>query len=65
MPKITVNYDLCETNEICVAIAPEVFQVGDDEIMHILDEQFGEDMRGKMDEAVRRCPKQALAIVED
>ena len=63
--RIVVDYDLCETNEICTQIAPEVFQVGDDERMHILNDRPGEELRHLMQEAVRRCPKQALSLVEE
>ncbi len=63
--RIQVDYDLCETNEVCTTIAPEVFEVGDDDRLHILIERPPEDIRHLMDEAVRRCPKQALSIVED
>jgi ferredoxin len=60
--KIEINYDLCEANAICMGIAPEVFEVRDDDNLYILDEEPGEDMRDKIEEAVRRCPKQAIAI---
>jgi ferredoxin len=62
--KIEVNYDLCEANAICMGIAPEVFEVRDDDNLYILDENPGEELREKMEEAVRRCPKQAIAISE-
>ena len=62
--KIEVNYDLCEANAICMGIAPEVFEVRDDDNLYILDENPGEEMRDKMEEAVRRRPKQAISISE-
>ena len=62
--KIEINYDLCEANAICMGIAPEVFEVRDDDNLYILDENPGEELREKMEESVRRCPKQAIAISE-
>lgn len=60
--KIVINYDLCEANAICMGIAPEVFEVRDDDNLYLLDEEPGEALRDKMEEAVRRCPKQAISI---
>ena len=63
--KVVVDFDLCESNAICMGIAPEVFEVRDDDFLYILDETPPESMREKIEEAVRRCPKQALSIAED
>jgi ferredoxin len=63
--RIVVDYDLCESNAICMGIAPEVFEVRDDDFLYVLDETPGEELRSKMEEAVRRCPKQAISIAED
>ncbi|MEI7887716.1 MAG: ferredoxin [Actinomycetes bacterium] len=60
--KIAVNYDLCESNAICMAVAPEVFEVRDDDFLYLLTEEPGEELREKMEESVRRCPKQAITI---
>ncbi|MBC8365594.1 MAG: ferredoxin [Actinobacteria bacterium] len=60
--RIVVDYDLCESNAICMAIAPDVFEVRDDDFLYVLNEAPGEDRRGQMEEAVQRCPKQAIAI---
>ncbi len=60
--KIVVNYDLCESNAICMAVAPEVFEVRDDDFLYLLTDEPGEELREKMEESVRRCPKQAITI---
>ena len=63
--KIRIDYDLCEGNAVCMKVAPEVFMVGDDDRAHLINESPGEDLRGKLDAAVRRCPRQALSIVNE
>ena len=63
--KIVVDFDKCKSNAVCMAAAPEVFEVRDDDFLYILDETPPESMREKIEEAVRRCPKQALSIAED
>ena len=60
--KVVVDYDLCESNAVCMGIAPEVFEVRDDDFLYVLDETPSEDLRPKVEEAVRRCPKQAISI---
>jgi ferredoxin len=60
--KIVVDYDLCESNAVCMGIEPTVFEVRDDDNLCILNEHPDESLRPKMEEAVRRCPKQAISI---
>ncbi|HBX77828.1 MAG TPA: ferredoxin [Acidimicrobiaceae bacterium] len=62
--KIVVDYDLCESNAVCMGIAPEVFEVRDDDFLYILDENPDESLREKVEESARRCPKQAITIVD-
>ncbi len=62
--RIVIDYDLCEANAICMGIEPSVFEVRDDDMLYILREHPSEDLRPKMEEAVRRCPKQAISIEE-
>jgi ferredoxin len=42
--------------------APEVFVLGDDDQVRILIENPDEALRAKVDRAVRRCPRNALAL---
>ena len=62
--RIVVDFDLCESNAVCMGIAPEVFEVRDDDFLYILNENPPEEERAKMEEAVQRCPKQAISIVD-
>jgi len=63
--RIRVDDELCEGNAICQKVAPEVFVVKDDDRAHLLIERPGPELREKIEQAVRRCPRQALAIVPD
>ncbi len=60
--KIVVDYDLCEANAVCMDVCPECFRVEEDDSLTVLVEQPGEALRGKVEEAVRLCPRQALSI---
>ncbi len=60
--RVVVDFDVCESNAVCMAIAPEVFEVRDDDFLYVLMEEPPEELRDKVEEAVRRCPKQAIRI---
>ena len=63
--RVVVDYNLCESNAICMGLAPEVFEVGDDDVLRVLNANPGEELRPKVEAAVRGCPKQAISIAED
>jgi ferredoxin len=60
--KVVVNFDVCESNALCMEAAPEVFEVRDDDFLYVLMEEPPESLRAKVEEAVRRCPKQAITL---
>lgn len=60
--RVIVDYDLCESNALCMAACPEVFEVRDDDLLYVLQDEPGEDLRAKVEEAARRCPKQAISL---
>jgi ferredoxin len=63
--RVVVDWDLCESNAVCMAVIPEVFEVRDDDMLYVLNETPPDTQRAKVEEAVARCPKQAIAIAED
>ncbi|MBO0714440.1 MAG: ferredoxin [Acidimicrobiales bacterium] len=62
--KVVVNFDTCQSNAVCVGIAPEVFEVRDDGFLYILDEHPAESMRPQLEESVRACPTQSISLEE-
>ena len=62
--KVVVDFDLCESNAVCMGIAPEVFEVRDDDFLYVLVEEPEESMRPRVAEAAERCPKQAISLQE-
>lgn len=62
--KVVVDYGLCEANAICMGINPEVFEVDDDDHLSILKPDITPETEHDIQQAVRRCPRQALSIVE-
>jgi ferredoxin len=60
--KVKADFDLCESNAICVGIAPDVFEVDDDDYLQILDDEVTDENRARIEQAVASCPKAALSI---
>ncbi len=60
--RIVVDRSRCEANAVCERIAPEVFQVSEDDELRILKAEVGGDLLGKVRRAVERCPRAALSI---
>ena len=63
--RVVVDFDRCESNALCMGVAPEVFEVRDDDFLYVLDETPPDSLRAKVDEAARRCPKAAITVVDE
>ena len=63
--RIAVDFERCQSNSVCMAVAPGLFEVRDDGYLYVLDETPGEDRRASVEEAVASCPTQAISLVEE
>jgi ferredoxin len=60
--KIKIDRDLCEANGVCMDHAPAVFDIDDDEVLHVSEEALTDANRGAIEQAVKRCPRGALTL---
>ena len=60
--RIQHDPDRCASTGMCEAVAPEVFRVGDDGELRLLDPAPPEAARALIDEAVAACPTAALRL---
>jgi len=60
--KFVVDFDLCESNAVCMGIAPDVFEVREDDFLYVLDEHPSEERRPTMEQAVAACPRAAIRL---
>ena len=58
--RIVIDHQRCQANGVCAGYAPEVFEVQDDGILHVLVEEPDDHLHRSVREAVRRCPTRAI-----
>ena len=60
-----VDESLCIGDSICADICPEVFEMGDDQLAHVINENPGTELEARVREAADACPTGAIMIHED
>lgn len=65
MARVEVDFDVCESNALCEAMAPDVFALDDDDNLQVGDPTVTDENRTRVKQAVAACPKSALRIVGD
>ena len=60
--KVIVDHSLCEGHARCMDNVPEVFEVRDDDRSYVLLDQIPEDLREKIERAVKVCPRAAISL---
>jgi ferredoxin len=60
--KIVMDWDLCQGHANCTGDAPEVFRIDDNGQLQVLLEQPPEELRPKVELAVRYCPTGAIKL---
>lgn len=59
--EVSVDRDLCEANAVCCGLAPDVFELDDDEQL-VISMPIAADQEDRVRKAVERCPKNALTV---
>ncbi len=62
--KVSVDFDLCESNALCEALASEVFELDDDDYLVVKKEDVGPDDLESVRRAVASCPRAAISLLE-
>ncbi|BBZ62941.1 ferredoxin [Mycolicibacterium monacense] len=60
--KVSVDFDTCDGNAVCMSICHEVFELDDDGYLHLLQENPSEELREQVIGAERSCPTQAITV---
>ena len=60
--RVKVDYDVCASTGSCMQVCPEVFEVRSDGYLYILNEEPGEELREKVEQAADLCPTAAITV---
>jgi len=61
--RIFVNRELCASNAECVSLAPEVFELNDEDLCVVIDPEGAKSKRILL--AARACPVDAITLIDD
>jgi ferredoxin len=61
---VEVDRDACEANAVCAGLVPEVFEVDDEDELHIKVAEVPAGLAESVRHAVLSCPKAALRLEE-
>ena len=63
--KVVVDFDVCQSNAVCMGIVPEVFEVRSDNFLYVLDAHPPSTLAERLREAENSCPTQAITLVDE
>ena len=61
MTRVRVDMNLCQSHGECVYVAPDIFELGDDDVLR-WREQISDDEREVAQEAADACPMLAIRL---
>lgn len=59
--RVVVDLDRCEGNAYCVRIAPEVFELDDDDYARVIVDPVPVEQEALVERAIAECPRAALS----
>ncbi|CAM4255417.1 Ferredoxin fas2 [Mycobacterium basiliense] len=62
--RVIVDKNMCEANGFCESLAPDIFELGDQDVVQIAECRVPPDREIDVRAAVEQCPKAALRIVD-
>ena len=62
--KPTIDHELCIGDGICEDICPEVFELREDGLAYVIDENPDIGLQAKVEEASTECPTDAIILEE-
>jgi len=60
--QVVVDSSVCEGHALCVSFVPEVFELGDNDRSTVLDIDLTDELLESVEEAIVRCPVQAISL---
>ncbi len=58
--RVEVDHDRCEGNAVCLGIAPDLFDLDNDDYAVMKVDEIPADEEGLAEQAIAECPRAAL-----
>jgi ferredoxin len=58
--RVEVDRDRCEGNAVCVGIAPNLFDLDDEDYAVVLSDPVPDDQEDVAEQSIAECPRAAL-----
>lgn len=65
MAVLKADFAVCQGYANCVDAAPDVYDVDDNGVVVLLKDRIADQVRPRIEEAVRSCPMSALSIEDE
>jgi ferredoxin len=62
--KPIIDEDMCIGDGVCEDLCPDVFQIGDDGLSHVINDDPGEELYGCVRDAEAACPVSCITVEE-
>jgi ferredoxin len=59
--RVVVDHDRCEGNAVCMGIAPDIFELDDEDYAVVKVDPIPTDQEQLAEQAVAECPRAALS----
>lgn len=60
--RVVVDLNACEANGVCTGLAPEVFELIDDDRLVVSQQRPHESLRARVEQVVQQCHRQAITL---
>ena len=58
--RVIVDHDRCEGNAVCLGIAPDIFDLDDEDYAVVKTDPVPADQEASAEQAILECPRAAL-----
>ncbi len=59
--RVIVDRDRCEGNAVCLGLAPDIFDLDDEDYAVVKTDPIPPDQEGLAEQAIAECPRAALS----
>jgi ferredoxin len=62
--RVVVDFDRCDSTGLCAELAPEIFELDEDDVLQVRAERPAPGQWRAAEDAARGCPKLAITLLD-